>query len=124
MGFDEYESHDGLGLAKLVSRGEVSPSDLVEAAMLDWTGQPESGCSYAVPAKERPYLEEIERDAGRLRIAFSSATPSGRPIDPEIESALQDTAKALENLGDSRADRMRQKLVDKYPNSEYARKIR
>ncbi len=69
------------------------------AAMLDWTGRPEPGCPYAVPAKDRPYLEELERDAGRLKIAFSSATPSGRPIDPEIESALHDTAKCLEELG-------------------------
>jgi len=69
------------------------------AAMLDWTGQPEPGCPYAVPAKERPYLEEIQRDAGRLRIAFSSTTPSGRPIDPEIESAMLATAKELEGLG-------------------------
>jgi amidase len=84
----------GFGVDHVVSRS-VRDS----AAMLDWTGRPEPGCPYAVPAKERPYVEEIERDAGRLRIAFSSATPSGRPIDPEIESALQDTAKALENLG-------------------------
>lgn len=84
----------GFGVDHVVSR---SLRD--SAAMLDWTGRPEPGCPYAVPAKERPYLEEIERGPGRLRIAFSSATPSGRPIDPEIESALQDTAKALENLG-------------------------
>jgi amidase len=84
----------GFGVDHVVSR---SLRD--SAAMLDWTGRPEPGCPYAVPAKERPYLEEIEREPGRLRIAFSSATPSGRPIDPEIESALQDTAKALEALG-------------------------
>jgi len=84
----------GFGVDHVVSR---SLRD--SAAMLDWTGRPEPGCPYAVPAKERPYLEEIEREPGRLRIAFSSTTPSGRPIDPEIESALQDTAKALEALG-------------------------
>jgi len=77
----------------------VSRSVRDSAAMLDWTGRPEPGSPYAVPAKERPYLEEIERDAGRLRIAFSAATPSGRPVDPEIESALHDTAKVLEDLG-------------------------
>jgi amidase len=69
------------------------------AAMLDWTGQPEPGCPYAVPAKQRPYLEEIQREPGRLRIAFSVATPSGRPIAPEIEAALHATAKQLEELG-------------------------
>ena len=84
----------GFGVDHVVSR-TVRDS----AAMLDWTGQPEPGCPYAVPAKERPYLEEIERDAGRLRIAFSAVTPSGRPIDPEIEAALRETAKELEGLG-------------------------
>ena len=33
MGFAEYQSYDGLGLAKLVERGEVSPSELVEASI-------------------------------------------------------------------------------------------
>ncbi len=84
----------GFGVDHVVSR-TVRDS----AAMLDWTGQPEPGCPYAVPAKERPYLEEIRREPGRLRIAFSTATPSGRPIDPEIESALHATAKQLEALG-------------------------
>jgi amidase len=69
------------------------------AAMLDWTGWPEPGCPYGVRGKERPYVEEIQREPGRLRIGFSGATPSGRPIDPEIENALQQTAKSLEALG-------------------------
>ena len=42
-------------------------------------------------------------------------------VQPE---ALSKAMKALENLGDSRADRMRQTLLDKYPDSEYARKIK
>lgn len=69
------------------------------AAMLDWTGHPEPGSPWAVPAKERPYLEEVSREPGRLRIAFSAATPSGRPIDPEVHTAMIDTAKTLEALG-------------------------
>lgn len=84
----------GFGVDHVVSRTLRD-----SAAMLDWTGQPEPGCPYAVPGKVRPYVEEIERDAGRLRIAFSCATPSGRPIDPEIESVLRETANLLEGLG-------------------------
>ena len=70
------------------------------AAMLDWTGHPEPGSPWAVPAKERPYLEEVSREPGRLRIAFSAATPSGRPIDPEVHAAMIETAKTLEARGD------------------------
>ncbi len=33
MGFSEFASYDGLGLAELVSRGEVTASELVEEAI-------------------------------------------------------------------------------------------
>ncbi|MDH3214634.1 MAG: amidase, partial [Myxococcales bacterium] len=33
MALEEYASYDGIGLAKLVAKGEVTPSDLVEAAI-------------------------------------------------------------------------------------------
>ncbi len=69
------------------------------AAMLDATGIPEPGQSYPAPPKDRPYLEEIERKPGKLRIAWSSETPSGRPIEPEIQAALERTAELLRKLG-------------------------
>jgi amidase len=69
------------------------------AAMLDATGVPEPGSPYQPPAKERPYIEEVERNPGKLRIAWSSETPSGRPIDPEIQAALERTVALLKGLG-------------------------
>ncbi|MBX3483774.1 amidase [Phenylobacterium sp.] len=69
------------------------------AAMLDVTGVPEPGSPYPAPPKERPYVEEITRSPGRLRIAWSSETPSGRPIDAEIQAALERTAALLKGLG-------------------------
>jgi amidase len=69
------------------------------AAMLDATGKPRSVAPIAPPPKERPYVEEIERRPGKLRIAWSSETPSGRPIDPEIQAALERTADLLTRLG-------------------------
>jgi amidase len=69
------------------------------AAMLDATDHPEPGSPYPSPAKARPYLEEVEASPGRLRIAWSSETPSGRPIDPEIQAALERTAALLKGLG-------------------------
>lgn len=84
----------GFGVDHVVSR-TVRDS----AAMLDCTGHPEPASPFAPPAKARPYLEEIERPPGRLRIAFSTATPSGRPIDPEVEAAAAETAALLESLG-------------------------
>jgi amidase len=69
------------------------------AAMLDATDHPEPGSPYPSPPKARPYLEEVEASPGRLRIAWSSETPSGRPIDPEIQAALERTAALLKGLG-------------------------
>jgi amidase len=69
------------------------------AAMLDITGVPEPASPYAPPAKDRPYMEEIERPPGRLRIAWSSETANGRPVHPEVQAALEKTAEALEQLG-------------------------
>src|SRR5512146_210308 len=69
------------------------------AAMLDATGYPEPASPYPPPPKERPYLEEVARSPGRLRIAWSSETPSGRPIEPEIQAALERTAALLKGLG-------------------------
>ena len=69
------------------------------AAMLDVTGVPEPASPYAPPAKDRPYMEEIERSPGKLRIAWSSETPNGRPIHPEVQAALEETAALLGKLG-------------------------
>jgi amidase len=69
------------------------------AAMLDATDHPEPASPYPSPPKARPYIEEVEASPGRLRIAWSSETPSGRPIDPEIQAALERTAALLKGLG-------------------------
>ncbi|MDP8914738.1 MAG: amidase family protein [Pseudomonadota bacterium] len=77
----------------------VSRSLRDSAAMLDATGIPEPDSPYAPPPKEGPYLEEISRSPGRLRIAWSSETPRGDPIDPEVQQALETTAATLSALG-------------------------
>jgi amidase len=84
----------GLSVDHVVSR-TVRDS----AAMLDATGYPEGNSPFAYPAKERPYVEEIARAPGKLRIGWSSETPRGEPIEPEIRAALERTAEALKKLG-------------------------
>ena len=69
------------------------------AAMLDATGVPRLDSPFTPPTKARPYMEEILASPGKLRIAWSSETPSGRPIDPEIQAALERTADLLKRLG-------------------------
>lgn len=91
---DGYDYAFGLVVDHVVTR-TVRDS----AAMLDATGIPEPGSPYQAPAKDRPYVEEIEQSPGKLRIHWSSETPSGRPIDPEVQAALERTATLLKGLG-------------------------
>jgi amidase len=69
------------------------------AAMLDATGYPQPASPYAAPKQDRPYLEEVSASPGKLRIAWSSETPSGNPVDPEVRAALERTAETLKALG-------------------------
>jgi amidase len=67
--------------------------------MLDATGFPQPASPYAAPKQERPYLDEVSASPGKLRIAWSSETPTGNPIGPEVQAALERTAETLKALG-------------------------
>ena len=69
------------------------------AAMLDAAGRPEPGSPYAVPAKDGAYLAEVGRGPGKLRVRWSPETPSGAPLDGEVQRVLEETAGALAALG-------------------------
>src|SRR2546423_12702183 len=69
------------------------------AAMLDAIQGPEPASPYIAPAPERPFVEEVGRDPGRLRIAFTDKSPYGEAIDPEVAAATRDVAELLSRLG-------------------------
>ena len=69
------------------------------AAMLDATGYPQAGDPFQAPAKDGPYLDEVQKSPGRLRIAWSAETPSGRPIPEEMLAHLLRTVELLKGLG-------------------------
>ncbi|MCL5044956.1 MAG: amidase family protein [Deltaproteobacteria bacterium] len=69
------------------------------AAALDATEGWVPGDPYVAPAKQRPYLEEAATPPRRLRIAFSTASPSGPPVEPEIAQACVKAAELLASLG-------------------------
>jgi amidase/6-aminohexanoate-cyclic-dimer hydrolase len=77
----------------------VSISVRDSAVMMDAISGPEPSSPYVAPAPERPFAEEVRRDPGRLRIAFTDRSPYGDAIDPEISAAVQETARLLEGLG-------------------------
>ena len=94
MGPDRGEGWAGLSCGHVLS---ISVRD--SAAMLDAVHGPELSSPYFAPPPERPFLEEVGRDPGRLRIAFTDKSPYGDAIDPEIAAATREVAALLAGLG-------------------------
>jgi amidase len=69
------------------------------AALLDVIAGPVAGDPYFATPPERPYLEEVGRSPGRLRIAWSDRAPLGTAVDPECVVAVRQTAELLASLG-------------------------
>jgi amidase len=69
------------------------------AAMLDATHGPDMGAPYEIRPPQRPFLEEVGKDPGRLKIAFNTQSPIGTPVDPECVRAVVEAARLLEGLG-------------------------
>ncbi len=94
LGPDRGEGWAGFSCGHVVS---ISVRD--SAVMLDAICGPELSSPYVAPPPERPYAEEVRRDPGRLRIAFTDKSPYGEPIDPEVAAAVRDVAGMLTGLG-------------------------
>ena len=73
------------------------------AALLDVTSGPDLGDPYYAPPMERPFIEEVGRDAGRLKIGFLTRVPEGwneeTELHPDCEIAVKDAAQLCEGLG-------------------------
>jgi len=69
------------------------------AAFLDLTMGAWPGAQCRIQNPERPYLEEITRPAGALRIAISKKAPGGAVVAPECLQALDRAARLAESLG-------------------------
>jgi amidase len=94
LGPDRGEGWSGFSIGHVVS---ISVRD--SAVMLDAIHGPEPSSPYVAPPPQRPYAEEVRRDPGRLRIAFTDKSPYGDAIDPEIAAAVRDVATLLAKLG-------------------------
>jgi amidase len=69
------------------------------AAVLDLISGPDRGCWYNAPAPDRPFIEEVGADPGRLRVGLLREAPLGLPIAPACAEAAEAAARALEGLG-------------------------
>jgi len=94
LGPERGEAWSGFSCGHVLS---ISVRD--SAVMLDAVHGPEPSSPYVAPPPERPFAEEVGRDPGRLRIAFTDKSPYGDAIDPEIAAAVQEVATLLAGLG-------------------------
>jgi amidase len=69
------------------------------AAMLDATQGADIGAPYVIPPPQTPYLQEIKKKPGKLKIAFSTRSPLGTEVHHECVKAVEDAARLLKDLG-------------------------
>jgi amidase len=69
------------------------------AAMLDATSKPDARELSTLPRPERPYLDEVEKPPGKLRIAFSTRSPLTDRLHADCLAALEDAVTLLRELG-------------------------
>lgn len=69
------------------------------AVLLDATSAREAHALYPVPPPERPFAEEVGRDPGKLRIAWTTRPHLPGKVHPDCEAAVRDVAKLLAGLG-------------------------
>jgi len=99
------------------SRGRVSPAPYVSgslemaqqaglsvtvrdaAAFLDLLAGYEPGDAHWAPPPERPFLEEVGRDPGRLRIAFTTEPAIPHDVEPAVAAVARAAANLLTDLG-------------------------
>lgn len=69
------------------------------AAILDLTAGPAPGEPYGIEAPTGPYLHQLGKRPGKLRIAYSTETPSGKPTHADCNEAVLVAARLCEELG-------------------------
>ena len=69
------------------------------AAMLDAVCGPGVGDTVIAPPPSRPYMRELNGDAGPLRIGVIDRYPAGDPVHPECADAVREAGRLLEALG-------------------------
>jgi amidase len=89
----------GEGWGSMLVAHALTRSVRDSAALLDAVAGPAPGDPYWAPPQERPYLEEVGQDPGRLRIAITTESPTGGEVHPECIAAASAAAKLCADLG-------------------------
>ena len=86
-------------MSGLVVEHAVTRSVRDSAAILDATLGPAPGDSYFAAPPTTPYLQEVSRQPGKLKIAVSKKSTTGVPVHADCLAAVEDAAKLCEELG-------------------------
>ncbi|NBA96079.1 amidase [Pseudomonas sp. R5(2019)] len=82
------------------SVGNVVARSVRDTALFLDAGQGhEPGSPYWLQPLSRPYIEEIGREPGKLRVALVRQSLTGSPLDPAVAKVLEDTIKLLSAQG-------------------------
>lgn len=82
-----------------VVEGVLSRSVRDSAAALDILSAPDPGAPYIIEPPRMPYLKEITKKPGRLKIAFSTRSMLDSIVDPECIRAVEEAADLCVRLG-------------------------
>ncbi len=69
------------------------------AALLDAVCGPPAYHAYSLPRPQRPFLESVGRDPGRLRIAWTTRTPDDVALHPECRAAVEQAVELAAGFG-------------------------
>ena len=94
-----YAPDAGEGWGGLAVTHAVSRSVRDSALLLDLTSGIEPGDPYAAPAPPRPFMDEVGRAPGRLKIAMMRHDHRGAALHPECAKAVEHAAALCESLG-------------------------
>jgi amidase len=87
------------GSLELSQSGPLSVSVRDAAAFLDAISGYEPGDAHWAAPPQRPFLDEVGADPGRLRIAFTVEPPIPYPVDAGVVRVAREAAEALAALG-------------------------
>jgi amidase len=89
----------GEGWGGLSAQHAVTRSVRDSALLLDIASTLQLGDPYSAAPPQRPFVEEVGRDPGKLRIAFTTKALTYGTLEPPVMDAVKKTARMLESLG-------------------------
>ncbi len=87
------------GWQGMATEGALSRTVADTAALLDVISTPDPHAWWNAPVPERPYLEEVGADPGRLRVALCTVSALGLPVADGPAAAVDHAGRLLEASG-------------------------